>query len=600
LLLNEEKRRKSSLRPFFIFFLIASAGAVGLWIWTARYTGQPRLNFVTIRVNGENVKILPGERISLHPSDRVKLSGISSNIPFGVRLFCERMDIGALQEEEMQLGVLLKGMDLFDHYEFRVEARHKGSTIGYFELEIKPYLEDWLERADRIINPDQRILFLEKAATLLPGEKRLKERLLQEYRAAGYYEKALALFEAAKESGPQKRDDLRDLADLYAKTGNNKGLISALERLLEIAPDDARARFELAEALERSEKWEGAIMHYEALLPKAGEEASAPILKRLGYCYLKAGSIQKAIEAFLGSLRWDQMDQNVYYNLSYLFEKAGDKEKAAFYLRNAVVLNPDDTEGRLRLAERFLDASEWDRAERLIQEVLEKNPGSKEALLMLARIMDAKKDREGLINVYRRILDLDPSDEIVSFNLAVAEYEQGRLDEALARLGSYISRHPSDEQAHRVLFEIYRKKNDQDEAAKEAETLISLNPSNKAPYGFLFSYLLDKGLHDEIIHVMKRGLAANPKADDLLEYLLDAYLRSGREIEAMDTMEAILKLKTKSTAFLLRLATLREKHGQLDRAMDLYKRVLEMDPDNGVAQEAYFKLRLKGLGGDED
>ncbi len=445
------------------------AGAA-FWFWGARYGGPSRFNFLVLKINRETVKILPGEKITLHPSDRVELVSISTNIPgsLGVRLYSEGIDIEALKDSELTAGELLGSRDPFDHYSFKVEVKYKNSLLGYLDLEIRPYLEDWMEKANRIINPDQRILFLEKAASLLPEERTIKERLLAEYKSSGYLQKAAALVEK-KVSSEGGREKLRELADLYLRSGDTKGLISALEKLLDLAPEDARARLELAEAFEKTEKWEAAVLQYEALLIKASEEAAVPIHKRLGYAYIKIGRLEKAIDSFLAAAKWDQKDANLYYNLAYLYEKKGDSEKAAFYLRNAVVLNPDDTAGRLRLAERFIEASEWKRAEEIVSEVLSRSPDSKEALLMLAKVFEGMKALDRLAEIYKRLCQIEPQDDIFLYNLAVVEYERGNLDQALRLLGNYLEMHGEDEAARRILLDIYRKKGDSESAAKEAD-----------------------------------------------------------------------------------------------------------------------------------
>ncbi len=568
-----------------------------LWFWVSRYSGPSRLNFVVFKVNGETIKILPGESISLHPSDRVMISWISTNIPlsFGVRPFADRVDIAALFDSEAALSEILPDREIYEHYSFHIDIKHKNKTIGSFDLTVRPYVEDWLERANRMINSDQRILFLEKASALLPSEKDITERLMLEYKAKGYLQKAIHVMErlaAEKET----KERLWELAELFKNAGNMDRLALTLERLLKLVPGDAMARLNLAETFEKAEMWDKAAGQYETLLIATPEEERATLLKRLGYAFLRAGKFEKAVSSFLSAARWDQKDVNLYYNLAYLYDKLGDEDKSAFYLRNALTLNPDDSEGRLSLAERFLSAGECERAEKLVQEVLEKTPDSRQALMMLAKAFEGLKEKERLLNVYRKLLDIDSNDEVALFNLAALEYEMGRLDDALSHLERYEALHPRDESVHKIIFEIYKRKNDNGSAAREAELLISINPSYIAPYSFLFGHLLDKGLYDEILRVMRTGAAANPDAQEILEYLLDAYVRTGQELQAMDTMEAILKISSKSTAFIMRLASLREKHGQFAKAMDLYGRVIEIDPQNREAESAYLRLRLKGIG----
>jgi tetratricopeptide (TPR) repeat protein len=63
-------------------------------------------------------------------------------------------------------------------------------------------------------------------------------------------------------------------------------------------------------------------------------------------------------------------------------------------------------------------------------------------------------------------------------------------------------------------------------------------------------------------------------------------------------MTEILKRRPKDIDLLLNLARLREKHGQFEGALDAYKRILEISPDHEEAEEAYLRLRLKGVRGE--
>ena len=60
-------------------------------------------------------------------------------------------------------------------------------------------------------------------------------------------------------------------------------------------------------------------------------------------------------------------------------------------------------------------------------------------------------------------------------------------------------------------------------------------------------------------------------------------------------MTEILKRRPNDIDLLLNLARLREKHGQFKAALDAYRRVIEISPDHEEAEEAYLRLRLKGV-----
>ena len=60
-------------------------------------------------------------------------------------------------------------------------------------------------------------------------------------------------------------------------------------------------------------------------------------------------------------------------------------------------------------------------------------------------------------------------------------------------------------------------------------------------------------------------------------------------------MEEALKLRPNDTDLLLQLAKVKEETGDLDQALQLYQKILDISPNDEMAQNAYLKLRLKLL-----
>lgn len=598
---KKSKRKKGGSRLVFWLSTVALLAALfSAWqLWFYIHSLSPRLNALLINVNGETRKLLPGETVAFHPKDRVKILRVSTNIPlnYEVRLLSENFDVNALRYDTLRLSSLLPNHEAFNQYRFRIQVKHRNATIGGFEWEVRPFVEDWLEKADRTIDVEKRLSLLERAVALDPSEERLKKRLIDEYKSHDRWKEAAALLEKSegKEANP---DALKELIDVYAAMGAKEKLASAIGRLLVLEPDDLKMRLRLAEILEQEGEPARAAKEYEVYLSRMGEGDKLPLYKKLGYLYTQSKHYEKAIDFYLSAAKLDQGDANLYYNLSYLYERINQKEKADFYLQNAVTLKSDDTESRFRLAQGFFDKGEMDRAAGYLKEILEKRPQSLRALHLLMQIYEKGGDSDRLKDTYKKILALDPKNETILYNLGALEYETGNPEGSLPYFKAYLSAHPDDAAVRGILFDVYKKQGNDQEAYKEAAKLMELTPEEMGPYRFAFGCLQKQENYDAIIQVMEKGLQANPQSVELREYLIVGYLKRGKEEQAAKQMEEVLKSRPDDSNLLFDLAQLREKQGKYADALDAYKRVIDLSPGREDAQEAYLRLRLKGVGRD--
>jgi len=575
--------------------LLLSSLAGGWWLWHYKFTQSPRLNYITLSINHETHRILSGETLALHPNDRVKILDISTNIPFNlnIRLSAEGLDVNALRYEELTIADILPHKEAFDRYNFIIHVKRYNRDIGDLIWVVQPYTEDWLDKANRIIDNDMRLAILERGQRLTPENRRLRRRLLDEYKALKKWKQAARMLEEMAEKKVD-HDTLAELIEVYKNMDNKDGIILTFKRLIDLDPDDLEARTELAEILEKSENWNSAIQEYEDLLKRTKEEDRLQIYKSLGYLYTKTGKPEKAISCYLSAAKIDQKDANLHYNLSYLYEKINQEEKSNFYLDNAITLRSNDLEGRLKLALALMKRGEFEKARKYLSEVLKKDPGSDEALTLMAKVMEKQGDKKSLKTIYRKILSLNPEDETITYNLGALEYEEGNLKGALPFFKKYVKLHPEDATVHGILLDIYKKEKNLPLAFKEAVILVKLTPKESDIYDFIFDYLKQKDEYEKIIPIMEKGLQANPKEIVLREYLVSAYLKTGRDDHAVKQMEEILNAKPKEIEPLLMdmFENLRAK-GAYEKIFRIMKRAVEAYPQKIIFRECLVLACLK-------
>jgi tetratricopeptide (TPR) repeat protein len=576
-----------------IITLLIAAFSVVWWFWPGLHNLSPEFYSLLLEKNGQPLKLLNGEVLHLHPQDRIRLLKLSTNITLnvGVRLVTSGIDVNALFYETLPVATLLSDRSVLSQHEFRIQVKQYNENLGYVDVVVEPYIEDWLERADRTIDPERKIQILEEGRAFAPTDRQIRNRLLEVYKSQKKWSKAAAMLEAMAEEKPDEAL-LVDLLDLYEAMGNKDGVISALERLAVLKPQDASVKLRLAIALEEAGKPKEAAALYEEAVEMLEKEKRLPIYKTLGYLYTDMEQTDKAISAYLNAVELDGKDANLYYNLSALYERAGNKERADFFLAKAIGLQPEDMESRLKLAESLSKAGKYQEAEKHLNEILHKKPDSIRAMVLLVRVLEKQGDKKRLIEIYKKMLSLDPKNETLAYNIAVLEYEAGRLKESVPYFEQYLESHPDDPEVHRLLLDIFKKSNEEDLVLREARALIRLKPKEIDPYYTIFEILNKRGDYQSVIKEMQQGLTTHPQSTDLREFLILAYLKTGKEALAIEAMKNLLKAKPKDVKMRLQLAELLEKQGKRQEAVEAYESVLDLSPRQEQAKEAYLRLLM--------
>lgn len=595
---NKKKRGQSRAVFWFTISFLFAAFLVAWWIWPGLYKESPRLYFILLEKNGDLIKLLKGEVVPIHPQDRLKIAKISTSITFniGVRLTAAEIDIEALTHEALPIASLLPREALFRSNNLRVFVKHNNRELGHVDLVVEPFVEDWLDRAARAIDPALRLSILEEAKAFAPDDEKVRGMLLQEYKAQKKWDKATSMLEETLKQQPNERL-LLEILDVYEAKADTAGMISALRRLIKERPGDSRLRLNLAGLLEKAQRPQEAIREYEASLDLVQDKL--PLYKIIGYLYTQSNAPQKAINAYSKALELDRKDVNLYYNLATLHEKIGEKEKADQYLLQAVRLKPEDLKNRLDLAQALLDKGNLEEAAKLLKEVLEKDPKSVKGLLLMVALLDKQGDRKKLKEAYEKLLDLDPGNETVIYNLGILEYEMGQWAKSISYFERYVKAHPDDGDIHALLFDLYKKTKLDDQAFREAKILVTLRPADPAPYRFVFDYSHSRQDYQGVIPLLEKGVKALPRDMELRQFLVLALLKTEKEDLALEHLGIIAREKPKDVSVLLQLARLQEKKGKTEESLQSYERILGVSPGHKEAGEGQLSLLLQQASSEE-
>jgi len=555
----------------------------------------PVFKHIIIEHNGEKKRLTPGQILHIHPSDSLKIAKISTSIPFnrGIRLYSQGFDVNALQTQTV-VTTILPDQDMFRHYTYTITIKHSNNKIGEVGLVISPSLEDWLTKANRIIDSKKRINFLLTAYKEEKGNFQIKMRLADEYLAQKRWKEGAHIIESIL----KEKEDLnlmKKVLDAYERLHYYNKIIATLKKILINSPEDLDLRLRLAGLLEKKGRLKEAVEQYTIILPQLTTNEKIICMKNVGYLLFQAGQKNKALQWYLKAAKYDKKDPNLYYNIGSIYDELKKPKLAEKYLRLALELKKDDIEGRLRLGQSLFNKNKLKEAKKYVKEILKRKPNHFEALILLANILEKEGDKEDLRKIYKQILSRDPKNKIILFNLGVLETEQGNLQKGLHYFERLVTIDPKDTQAREALFDIYQRQKRNDLAFNQAIRLIKFFPKKIAYYSYIFNHLTALDEFEQLAQYMIMGVKANPKNTELRQYLILAYLKLKKnELAVKEIMEA-LKLRPNNTNLLHQLAKIHEGTGNLDQALQVYKKILDISPDDEKAGKEYLRLRLKLL-----
>ncbi len=517
---------------------------------------------------------------------------------------------GKLKEAIIEYEGLLGRLDKKDRLPFYNRLGYLYTKIGRVEKAIFFYLKAVeLDKKDanlyynlsylyeKIGQKEKADFYLGSAVGLkskdMEGRLTLAERLIKkkDLKKAKEY-----LSEVLKEK-PKSFEALLLMAQVLEKRGEKEELKEIYKRILSLEPKNETVTFNLGVLEYETGNLKASLNYLKAYLKSHPKDFA--VHEIVFDIYKKQNNVRLAFKEARVLIELRPKEIGPYYYIFDHLAAKGDYEGVIRIMEKGLEANPKQTDFKMYLALACLKTGEGlKKARKQLSEVLKETPKSLEALLLMAQVLEKLGEKGELKKNYVRILSLEPKNETVMFNLGVLEYEAGNLKASLNYLKTYLKSHPRDVAAHEIVFDICKKQNNVEMAFKEAQVLVELRPKEIGPYYYIFDHLAAKGDYDDIIRIMEKGLEANPKQADLRGYLVLAYLETGKEELAIGQIEKILKVRPKDTKLLLHLARLQEKREEYSKALAAYAKVLEISPDHEEAQEAYLRLRLKGVRGE--
>jgi tetratricopeptide (TPR) repeat protein len=179
--------------------------------------------------------------------------------------------------------------------------------------------------------------------------------------------------------------------------------------------------------------------------------------------------------------------------------------------------------------------------------------------------------------------------------LGVLACQEGRFDEAIARIARAIALRPTCAEFHSNLGEAFRRAGRRDAALECLERALELAPELAVAHNSRGIVLREQGRLDEAAAAYCRALGVQPEYAEAWVNLGHALCELARPAEAIEAYRRAATLAPGLAGVHVRLGALLKEQGRLDEAVAAYERALTMAPDD-AATENNLGLVLKEQG----
>ena len=335
---------------------------------------------------------------------------------------------------------------------------------------------------------------------------------------------------------------------------NHEKAAEALEQLIAIDAANENALTALLRHYRALDRWENVASTYERQLKivSDGPRRLALLLQRGKVLAEQLASPERAMQAYDAVLEIDPQHAGALEALAHLRQSTGDAD-AALVALEALANRASSPEAK---AEQYIRA---------------------------AKVLEARGDRDGAIERYKRALDANPKDATSAAALREAYTARGDVNAALQLLEREIAQTEGDLAKARLagqMANLFRDRLKDDKRAEEAaKRAVGFDPTNLdaltvlGDIAFDHKRFIEAAAHYELIAGRADSLDKK-EATRLLVRYVDALSQTGSTEKALAPMDTLLRIAPDDSDALARVAQVTFEHGSAKRAAELYRDLL--------------------------
>ncbi|MCU0590324.1 MAG: tetratricopeptide repeat protein [Desulfobacterales bacterium] len=403
----------------------------------------------------------------------------------------------------------------------------------------------------------------------------------QSERRAGHADRAIAWLQKAIELDPESAYLRRELAAIFLQNKEENKALEVLDELLTKHPEDIKGLILYGGIQQLRKQNDAAIRAYEKVI--AIDPSQEKIYSLLGGLYLESNQLdaaqrvlEKLVERFPKSYAGHFLLGRVYLGKA----KPGLAENA---FRRSAEADPESLDPLFELLKLAREQGRREDVLRLNHEILNRDPENSRAFLDLAlyyRQAGMKSESEEIL---KRLGERSRSEFEVLLQVIQVYVDAKRFEEALYLVNGMLKAAPDSADLHHLkgysLFGL--KKNA--EALPEFRQVTAESRFFQDAVVHIAFILQEQGKVQEAIEQLQEMAQKNPENVEYKYYLASIFEESGRYDEAENHLKQALAKDPENSRYLFRLGVVYDKQKKKESSIEAMRRVITLDPKNASA-----------------
>ncbi|MBN2207596.1 MAG: tetratricopeptide repeat protein [Candidatus Aminicenantes bacterium] len=421
----------------------------------------------------------------------------------------------ALNEQIVgMLGILDRGLKFLIPINVVRQMSLQGRVIPFDEWTPEDYLQnlDGAYLAGRLAYLTQDTAraerFLTRTVTLNPQLIDAQTYLASVLAGNRDYQGAIQAYRRVLEQSPNNVQALAGLGQVYIRLQQFADAVPLLEQAARLNPSDKEAYYNLGLAYEQVKDFAKAADAYGKYIQSQPENPWTGYLQ-LGLCYIELAQYDMAIQALLRASETQPRDIKTNYTLAMAYQKANEQAKAEEIYNNLALLNPQE-------AATYFS--------------------------MVVKMYDEAGNYAKAIEAARKVVDLNPKNEMSVYNLGIMYFKLERYDEAIQAFRDVLAIKPDSAEAWYQIGFSYSKQKKTRESIDAFRQYTTMRPDDV--YGWLnvgVGFMLLKDF-DSALEPLRKCVELKPDYGVALYNLAIVYLNLNDNFSARDVYNNLTRI----------------------------------------------------------
>lgn len=305
---------------------------------------------------------------------------------------------------------------------------------------------------------------------------------------------------------------------------------------------------------------------------------------------------QEALEAAQLFLKQRVTDVSLLTWTAQLAHRLGQKEMAERFIREAILLEETNPEHYRTYANMLEERNDWQAALKIRQDILNRfDDSSLEDRLRLVNCAIGGKNYDLAVQICQQILEQDGEEGQAYTLLGLAQFGQGKIEEAHSNLSKATLLIPEDPKPWLELARLYNHTGEPQRGLETLRAALLNVPDSAELHLAMGRACLANGLSAEALPYLKQSARLAPESDEVALALIKTLASLGHDKEALEVAERA-RLKWPSNAVLVyEYAQILLRGGDISEGASVLEVALQFEGANLEWFVEYAKVLLNGM-----